>query len=136
MLAAILAVVHAGALSLVALLEITWAVKVAICLLLVIQCIVALRRALLRGSAAVVALEISADDVLSIETRSAGWSEQSVLASTFVAPLLTVMNLCNPATGARCSVVLLPDSLPADDFRRLRVWLRWKAGHAHTVDVP
>ena len=136
LLAAILAAVHAGALCLVLLTEIGWIVKVALCVLLVIQCVVALRRALLRGPAAAVALEISADDVLCIETRSAGWSEQSVLASTFVAPLLTVMNLCNPATAARCSVVLLPDSLPADDFRRLRVWLRWKAGHALTGDVP
>ena len=84
LLAAILAAVHAGALCLVLLIEIGWIVKVALCVLLVLQCAVALRRALLRGPAAAVAFEISADDVLSIETRSAGWSEQSVLASTFV----------------------------------------------------
>lgn len=36
------------------------------------------------------------------------------------------------ANGRRLPLVLLPDSLSADDYRRLRVWLRWvKSENAH-----
>lgn len=30
------------------------------------------------------------------------------------------------------SLVILPDMLSADDFRRLRIWLRWKA---HSINI-
>jgi hypothetical protein len=37
------------------------------------------------------------------------------------------MNL-EAAGRHRRSVLLLPDSAPAEELRRLRVWLRWRLG--------
>jgi hypothetical protein len=33
-------------------------------------------------------------------------------------------------TGASRRVVILPDSIDAEDFGKLRVWLRWKGNDA------
>ena len=42
-----------------------------------------------------------------------------------VHPRLTVFRLAGE--GGCFSVVVAPDSMDAEDFRRLRVWLRWRA---------
>ncbi|WP_300287863.1 protein YgfX [Nitrosomonas sp.] len=47
-------------------------------------------------------------------------------ASTFVASYMTVLCLRLEHTGQYRTVVILPDGIDADSFRRLRVWLRWK----------
>lgn len=48
-----------------------------------------------------------------------------LLPGATVHPALTVLSL--QCEGKALSVVLLPDSVPVDDYRRLRVWLRWRA---------
>jgi hypothetical protein len=56
-----------------------------------------------------------------------------LLPSTTVHPMLTVLNFqCaeQPWYRRRCAVVLLPDSLTAEDFRRLRVHLLQLPGPA------
>jgi len=50
----------------------------------------------------------------------------NIEGSTFVAPLLTVINVCPAGRGRRRAVVLLPDSAPGQDLRRVRVWLRYR----------
>ena len=46
--------------------------------------------------------------------------------TTVIGPLVV---LCFRASGQSRSVVLLPDSMAvADDFRRLKRWLRWQSG--------
>ncbi len=84
------------------------------------------RTILLRGRNAVMAIEVSSTDVLSIKTRSGDWLECSVLGDTCVAAFLAIVLLREVASGARRTVVVCTDSLSADEFRRLRVWLRWK----------
>jgi hypothetical protein len=51
----------------------------------------------------------------------------SIEDSTFVAPLLTIVNVRLHARGGRRSVILLADSAPMQDRRQLRVWLRYRA---------
>jgi len=51
----------------------------------------------------------------------------SIEGSTFVAPLLIVINISSEGRGRRRSAILLPDSAPAEDLRRIRVWLRHRA---------
>lgn len=46
------------------------------------------------------------------------------LQHAFITAPLTVMQF-KQENGRQASVVLLPDSVAADDYRRLRVWLRW-----------
>lgn len=51
-------------------------------------------------------------------------------ADTVVTPWLTVLQLRAEPTGARYRLVILPDSMDTEDFRRLRVWLKWGYGRA------
>lgn len=62
-----------------------------------------------------------------IECRLAGegnFQKARLQGAAVVHPWLTVFRL---NTGRCYRVVLCPDAIDADDFRRLRVWLRWKA---------
>lgn len=52
--------------------------------------------------------------------------------STFVAPLLIVINVSPEGRGRRRAAILMPDSAPAEDLRRIRVWLR----HRVRPDAP
>ena len=54
----------------------------------------------------------------------------AVLGSSFVSPLLTVLSLRMLGAGGSRSLVVTPDALGADEFRRLRVWLRWRGARA------
>ena len=53
------------------------------------------------------------------------WEEAKLGATLFVHPWLTVFRLQTTAGAAR-TIVVTVDSLPAEDFRRLRVFLRWR----------
>lgn len=48
-------------------------------------------------------------------------------AGSLVLPQLCVLQLQPESGGPFRRLVVLPDGLPADDFRRLRVWLKWRA---------
>jgi hypothetical protein len=86
-----------------------------------------LGRAALRGSDAIVALEVSEGERLSYRTRRGEWRACELLASSYVSPRLTILNL--KPEGARFArhVVLVPDNVAPRDFRQLRIWLRWAA---------
>ncbi|BAN35214.1 hypothetical protein SCD_n01388 [Sulfuricella denitrificans skB26] len=73
-----------------------------------------------------VALRLDADCRCEFQTRTGAWHEAALLGSSFVAPYLTVLNL-KPASGRLVKhLVILPDAVNAEDFRRLRVWLKWR----------
>ena len=55
----------------------------------------------------------------------ATWEEAKLGAPLFVHPWLTVFRLQTTGGSAR-TIVVTADSLPAEDFRRLRVFLRWR----------
>lgn len=48
-----------------------------------------------------------------------------ILPGATVHPWLTVVRL--ELAGRKAAIVVLPDSTTGKDFRRLRVWLRWRA---------
>ena len=48
-----------------------------------------------------------------------------VLRDSMVTPLITVLNILPQGARFARSVVILPDSLDAESFRQLRVWLKW-----------
>ena len=84
------------------------------------------QEALLSARSAVVAFELS-DDMQCILTTRAGESVVcTILSSTFVAPYMTVLNLKPVGKFLTRGVVILPDGIDAEVFRRLRVLLRWK----------
>jgi toxin CptA len=86
------------------------------------------RDALLHAPHAIVALDVRDDGTVSLQTRSGEWIECDVLDSSYVAPRLTVVNFRpRGGQGAR-HLVLVPDNVDPRDYRRLRMWLRWKRG--------
>ena len=74
----------------------------------------------------VIALEINEDCTCTIETRSGKQLDCILLPTSYVSASLTILNLkANDELLAR-HVVILPDSIDPEDFRKLRVLLRWK----------
>lgn len=84
------------------------------------------RDGLRRSPASLVALRLHADRRCEFRTRGGDWQEAELLGSSFVAPYLTVLNLRPLDRRLVRHLVILPDALPSDDFRRLRVWLKWR----------
>jgi toxin CptA len=85
------------------------------------------RDAVLCAPGAIVALEIGEDGVVSFRTRRGTWFECAVLGSSFVSPRLTIVHLRQSGQRRTRHVILVPDNVEGEDFRRLRVWLRWRA---------
>ena len=56
----------------------------------------------------------------------------NIEGSTFVAPLLIVINVRLEGQRRRRAAILMPDSAPAAELRRVRVWLR----HRVRPDAP
>ena len=127
-LAAVLAAAHGGAIAVIAIVDMPFWLQLIAIAALTINLVAALRRtALLLAPASVVSIEIGSDDTLSIQTRRGSRIDGcEVLASTYVAAFLAIINLRDAETRAIRHVVLLRDSIDGEDFRRLRVWLRWK----------
>lgn len=91
--------------------------------------------ALLRSPGSVVSLELSDEMICTLETRRGERIPCTLLGSSFVAPYLAVLDWkpLEPPTSllpwrrfSTRSVVILPDGIDAEEFRRLRVLLRWK----------
>ena len=81
--------------------------------------------AALRVAEAIVRLEVTDDGQMSFQTRGGDWRECELLGSSYVSPHVTILNLKPQGARRVRHVVLVPDNVDADDFRRLRTWLRW-----------
>lgn len=93
------------------------------------------RHALRTEASALIELEVVDDGSVSVCTRAGLRRAYRVAGSSFVSPLLTVLNLRSEG-GRWTHPVLIPaDSLDADSFRRLRVWLRWRWRDGERVPV-
>lgn len=85
------------------------------------------RDAALHAPQAIVALEIQ-NGGISFHTRAGDWVGCEVLGSSYVSPGLTIVHLRPHGRRWTRRVILVPDNVDQRDFRRLRVWLRWKHG--------
>ena len=86
--------------------------------------------ALLHASHSIVALDIRDNGAIAIQTRRGEWTDCDVLDSSYVSPYLTVIHCCPRGQRASRYVILVSDNVDAREFRRLRMWLRWKRGEA------
>jgi toxin CptA len=84
-----------------------------------------LAEALLRSSRAAVSLELREDGRASWRDRNGGWHESRLGSGHFVSAIFVVLRLDQAGRGRKW-LVLMGDSAPAEDFRRLRIWLRWR----------
>ncbi len=78
-------------------------------------------------------LEVDAGGVWRVGVKAA-WQE-AALREAFVTPLLTVLRL-QLNRGGQVTLTLLPDSLTRDDFRRLRIILKWAGRTRQDTPVP
>ena len=80
-------------------------------------------------------LELAADRSCAITGASAA-CRGLLRADSIALPWLVVLRIdCTGTRGAR-SIVLLPDSAGAEDWRRLRVFLRWGVRFAAAAPTP
>src|SRR2546421_1855189 len=78
-----------------------------------------------RSSRAAVSLELREDGGASWRDRNGAWHEARLRSDHFVSAAFVVMGL-DVAGSGRKWLVLWGDSALPEDFRRLRVWLRWR----------
>ncbi len=79
------------------------------------------------GAQRIVELILHKDGALEYVRRDGTAASGKVDPQTMVTAWLTVL-LLRSGAGRRCeALTLLPDTLESEDFRRLRLWLRWLA---------
>ena len=78
-----------------------------------------------RSSRAVLSLELREDGRASWRDRNGRWHEGRLGSEHFVSTVLVVLRLDQTGRGLKW-LVLMGDSARPEDFRRLRVWLRWR----------
>ena len=83
------------------------------------------RSALRRGANSIVELEAGEGSLIAYRTRDDQWREGEVLSSSFISPWLTVLDLRVAGATRVRHLVILPDNVEKEAFRRLRVLLRW-----------
>jgi len=99
--------------------------RYATCALLLASLGRSLAQALLRTPKQAVSLELREDGGASWKIRDGRWNEGRLGESHFVSVALAVVDLKDPQ-GRSNRVLLMHDSVAPEDFRRLRVWLRWR----------
>jgi len=82
-------------------------------------------RVLHRVGASTVSLELREDGRASWRNRDGRWHEGKLGRNHFVSAALVVLEL-EPGGRGRKWIVFMQDSTSPEDFRRLRVWLRWR----------
>lgn len=130
LLTMILILSHLLSFCLLFILELPITIKFAITFLIVVSCIYYVRKnALLLAKDSIINLEFYENKRCKAITRTERSLDCVITADSFVTPILTVviLKLDKPSFfGSFYSVVLLPDSIEKDAFRKLRVWLRWR----------
>jgi toxin CptA len=91
-----------------------------------------LAQALLRAAHPALSLELNEDGRASWRNRDGIWHEGRLGRSHFVSAALAVLELETARLRRRKRVILMADSVSPEDFRRLRVWLRWRRSPAQS----
>jgi len=131
---------HLLALSGIWLAPLGWPIAAAGSLAIGMSLLMTLRRHALRTAPdAIVALELHDAASACVRSRDGGVIEGRVAGSSFVSPSFTIVNLRPEAAGRLRTVLVTPDCVDGEAFRRLRVRLRWDrtgARDASAADQP
>lgn len=126
-LATILILAHLAAAGLLWSVVLPFDIMVITAVALVFSLIYYLRKdALLSANDSVAFFELSDEMQCTLTARSGELMVCSILDNTFVASYLIILNLKPAGKFLMRSVVILPDGIDVEEFRQLRVWLRWK----------
>jgi len=125
-LALMLLVAHLAALLLLALLPVAaWLQSGGAVLLLCSGFRTITHHALRRSRSSAQALEFVDRAQLRVRSRDGQWHSGCVLGTSTAGAALVVLNIRVEGQRWPVHVVIPGDSLDSEDFRRLRVWLRW-----------
>lgn len=125
-LALILGGVHFGVSALMVVLPVAlWLQWCGAALLLASAVFTIMHYALRRGRGAVTALHFDDRTQLRARTGDGVWHAGCILGTSTVGATLAVLNIQFDDRRQPVHVVISGDSMTAEDFRRLRVWLRW-----------
>jgi hypothetical protein len=125
-LAVLFASSHAASLAAIVPLDVALPIKAAVALAVVASLVhCTLKHALLRASRSVMTIEIRDYGAAAVETMKHGWRDARILGSTFVTAELTALNLRVEGERLTQHVLLVPGNVAADEFRHIRVLLRW-----------
>ncbi len=123
----LLSAAHAIAMGLVLALPLSIGLKLVTTLVICISLVFYLKRnARLASPNSIIALQIEEDCTCAIETRGGKRLDCILLPTSYVSASLTILNLKANGEMLARHVVILPDSINPEDFRKLRVLLRWK----------
>jgi hypothetical protein len=126
-LALVLALLHLAALGSLVPLNIHAWLKLALASTIMASLGMSIRRhALLLTMSSIRELVLKDDGSIEVRRNDGGQFEASVSGQTAVLPWLIVMLLQLPGSRRLQPLLILPDSLPGEDGRILRSWLRWK----------
>ena len=82
-------------------------------------------RALLRGGRAARIVSLQPEGAISVQDALGRWRTGGLCEGSFVAPWLTVIRWRPAGAWFDRTIPILPDMLSQEDFRRVRVTLRW-----------
>ena len=123
----LLVIAHGVIAILLSLLTLTLVIKSSVAVFLLCSFIFYVRKdALLLSRNAVVKIELFGKSECHLTTRSGSRNVCQILEETFVSSFLTVMILRPRTKFLPITVVILPDNVNSEEFRQLRIWLRWR----------
>jgi toxin CptA len=126
-LALLLSAAHAIVIGLVLALPLPIGLKLVITLVICISLVFYLKRnARLASPNSIIELQIDEDCACIIDMRNGKRLDCILLPTSYVSASLTILNLKTNGELLARHVVILPDAINSDDFRKLRVLLRWK----------
>jgi toxin CptA len=127
LIAIAVSIVHVAAAAVLWVVPVPAVFKAAVTLAIAVSLIYFMARdAALHAARSVVALELRDDGEIACQTRDGSWLGCELLGSSCVTPGMTVINLRLRGSVGYRRVILVPDNMDAEDFRRLRTWLRWR----------
>jgi toxin CptA len=137
LLTAVLTLVHCATAATVFPLDLGFEAKAALIATVLVSLAYALyRHAVLRSRRSIVELEIRDRENAAIRTRREDWRGARILPTSCVTPSLTVLNLRVGGGRFPQHVLLVSDNIDREDFRRIRVLLRWARPAAEPQSGP
>ena len=120
------ACVHLAAIATLVPLQLPLTARLGIALAVTLSLAHSIRRfAWLRSPESIVAIELTDCEQGSMQSAAGLWCEGRVLPTTYVTPMLTVVNMRVNGSRRVRHALIVADNIDADDFRKLRVALRW-----------
>jgi toxin CptA len=125
-IAAVVIAAHAAAMATILPLDVPIAAKMVLVVLIVVSMPHALwHDALLRSRRAFTVLELRETGEVTVQTRDGEWHDAQILGTSYVSPTLSAISLRLAHACRTRHIIFVPDNCDPEQFRRLRVYLRW-----------